>query len=192
MSSGIEKLRQDLITLEAFAEEMDAYLRADVLFRPMGPSLPQLTLGGYLMRQYRLLHLRTELDAAENLRLDHALTRYQQALVEKIVRYEQHAHQELQARLRQWQEYLRDLQAEPRSAAAYYATAIEPRVMLDALLDSLRLPPYRLNSDAPQRLMPLDRNLRTRLVGDDFIWPAEWQPAYPRQRFWYLYGQLLS
>lgn len=192
MSHGIEKLQQDLAILEAFAQEMDAYLRADVLFRPMGPSMPQLTLGGYLMRQYRLLHLRAALDAAENQRLDQALTVYQQALVEKIVRFEQHAHRELQARLRQWQEYLRDLQAEPRSAAAYYATGVEPRAMLDALLDPLQLPPYRLDSDVPQRLIPLDRNLRARLVGDEFVWPAEWQAAYPRARFWYLYGQLLA
>ncbi len=187
-AQGVEKLKQDLVTLEAFAEEMDAYLRADGLFRPMGPLLPQLTLGGYLMRQYRLLHLRGRLDSAENQRLDHALTRYQQALVEKIVRFEQHAYHELDARLRQWKEYLRDLQGDPSSGTSYYATAVEPRVMLDALVEQLTSPPYRLESDVPQRLIPLDRHLRARQHGDDFVWPIEWQAAYPRDRFWYLYG----
>ncbi len=188
-TSGVDKLGHDLTILEAFAAEMDAYLRADALFRPMGPSLPQLTLGGYLMRQHRLNSLRDQLDGPSQQRLKQALGQYQAALVEKVVRFEERAHREVEARLRQWQEYLRDLQSESAAAAPYYATAVEARLMLDLLLEELRLPPYQLDSDAPRRLQPLDRHLQTRLRGDALIWPEAWEPAYPRSHFWYLYGR---
>ena len=45
--------------MTAMAAEMDAYLKSDVLFWHMSASrMPALTLGGYLMRQHRLLILR--------------------------------------------------------------------------------------------------------------------------------------
>lgn len=188
-TSSMDRLEHDLTILEAFAAEMEAYLRADTLFRPLGPHLPQLTLGGYLMRQHRLNSLRQLLDRPAQQRLDAALARYQAALVERVVRFEERAHREVEARLRQWQEYLRDLQFEPAAATPYYATAVEARLMLDLLLAELQLPPYRLSADAPQRLQPLDRNLRARLRGEELVWPADWEPAYPRSRFWYLYGR---
>jgi hypothetical protein len=105
-----EKLRRDLDILEAMSSGMDEYLRSQTLFGPMMElSLPRLTLGGYLMRQHRLLSLKELLNESDQNRLEAAVTSFNDALVEKVVRFEARAHHELHARLRQWGEFLKEL-----------------------------------------------------------------------------------
>lgn len=190
MSDSQEKLRNDLIILEAMANEMDDYLKSEVLFWPLSdPSMARLTVGAYLMRQHRLVALRHLLDEDGQKRLDASLARFNQALVERIVRFEQRAHKELEARVRQWQEQLRDMQEDKASAANYYPSTVENRAIIAALLDRLRLPPYRLDDELNRRIKQLDDALRSRWQSGDFVWPEEWQPAYPRDRYWWLYGR---
>lgn len=189
MSDSEEKLARDLTVLEAMAAEMDDYLRSETLFWPLsqgGSDMPRLTLGGYLMRQHRLLALRHLLDEAQRQRLDEAIAAFNQALVERIVRFEERAHRELEARVRQWQEQLKDVR---QSDGAYYDSAAETRAMIAALLDRLRLPPYRLDQALAGRVDGLDRALRGRFGIGNFRWPDEWRDAYPEENFWWLYGQ---
>ena len=184
---GTEKLQKDLVALEAMASEMDEYLKSDVLFWPLAHGdLPRLTLGGYLMRQHRLLGLRDLLSMQEQDRLHRAINSYYKALEEKVVRFENKAHEELGARLRQWQTYLGEVKQ--GTGAAYYESAVEPRAMIEALTAQLRVQPYKLQPDVPQKLALLDRQLRQVWEPGDFIWPQEWQPAYPREKYWWLYG----
>ncbi|MFW5940736.1 MAG: hypothetical protein ACOC9X_00130 [bacterium] len=184
---GTEKLKRDLETLEAMAAEMDEYLRSEVLFWPMKRTdLPRLTLGGYLMRQHRLLELRDLLNMQQQDRLHTAIKMYHAALEEKIVRLETKAHEELEARLRQWQEYLQE--AKRGANVAYYETAVETRAMLEGLLNQLRVSPYDLQDQFPQKLALLDRQLRRAWEPGEFVWPREWRPAYPRGKYWWLYG----
>lgn len=187
MMEGMQKLQRDLEVLEAMAQEMDEYLRSDVLFWPMsGGDMPRLTLGGYLMREHRLLQLRDMLNMEEQDRLHKAISTYRSALEEKIVRFEDRAHEELDARLRQWHEYLREVKGGRN--IAYYETAVEARAMIEALLNQLRVSPYQLKEEAPQKLALLDRQLRQQWETGEFIWPKEWKEAYPREKYWWLYG----
>lgn len=184
---GTEKLQKDLAALEAMAAEMDEYLQSDVLFWPMAQGdLPRLTLGGFLMRQHRLLELRDLLSMQQQDRLHKAINQYHKALEEKVVRFEEKAHEELAARLRQWQTYLGE--AKQGTGVAYYESAVEPRAMSQALIAQLRVQPYELQSELAQRVAMLDRELRQIWEAGDFIWPEEWKPAYPRKKFWWLYG----
>lgn len=190
MSEALQKLRQDLKILEAMAAEMDEYLKGPTLFWPLSDSsLPRLTLGGYLMRQYRLQQLRELLDPEEQARLDKAIEQFNEALVEKVVRFEGRAHEELHARLRQWSEYLRDLRKESFAAEDFYSSAVQTRAMIKALVDKLRMPPYQFDERALTEIESYDRTLRNYWRPGEFIWPAEWQPAYPKGDFWWLYGQ---
>jgi hypothetical protein len=187
-AQGTQKLKQDLEILERMAAGMEEYLKSDVLFWTMGRTdMPQLTLGGYLMRQRRLLLLRHLLDEAGRVRLDQAINQYKQALVDRLVRWEQKAHQELEARLRQWQEHLRDIRN--KQTRVNYATAAEVRTMIAAFLEELEEPPYQLDANIPRRLNALDRELQNHLQPGGLIWPEEWQPAYPREEYWWLYGR---
>ncbi|HEX6387568.1 MAG TPA: hypothetical protein VF177_23110 [Anaerolineae bacterium] len=190
LAKGKEKLSQDLAILEAMAAEMEDYLKSEVLFwRMMKGNMPMLTLGGYLMREHRLLELRHLLDEEEQARLDAAVKQFNQALVERVVRFEQKAHQELEARIRQWGEYLRDLHGDAKAAAVNYETAVENRAMITAVIDKLQMAPYRLEPRVLEQVDLLDRNLRRRWQPGDFIWPEEWLPAYPQTEYWWLYGR---
>jgi hypothetical protein len=185
---GSEKLARDLVVLEAMAAEMDEYLRRDVLFWPLrGSDLPRLTLGGYLMRQHRLLQLRDLLSMAEQERLHAAIKRYHEGQEEKIVRLEKKAHEELEARIRQWREYLNEVKG--GSSAAYYPSAVDTRAMIRALVNQLRISPYQLNEEVPSQIALLDRELSRIWESGDFVWPFDWQPAYPREEYWWLYGR---
>lgn len=190
MTDGIEKLTQDVAIMSAMAAEMDAYLMSDVLFWNMSVSnMPALTLGGYLMRQHRALILRDLLDEKAQAELDTAVHTFNSALVEKVVRFEQKNHRELEARLRQWAEYLRDVEQGIATHTSNYATAVESRAMISAIIDALDLPPYELEERANNQAALLDNQLRRRWEAGDFVWPAEWTPAYPKPEYWWLYGR---
>ena len=187
MSEGIEKLKRDLVVLETMAAEMPDYLRSDVLFWRMARGgMPMLTLGGYLMRQHRLQALADLLDEEEKERLDTAVLAFNASTQEKIVRLEEKAHTDLEARIRQWGESLRELK---NMSVAYYRTAVESRAMIAALINKLQTKPYELQSRFVSQVNLLDGNLRNNWQSGDFIWPAEWQPAYPKLIYWWLYGK---
>ena len=190
MSEAIEKLKQDLRILEAMAAEMDDYLRSQAMFWPLqDSSLPRLTLGGYLMRQHRLSALPELLTESERERLDQAIETFNKALVEKVVRFETHAHEEIHARLRQWSEYLRELGHESIAAGDFYPTSVETRAMIQALLEKLEMPPYQIDERIYDELGAFDRALSNRWKPNGFVWPVEWESAYPRSKFWWLYGK---
>ena len=183
------KLQQDLKILECFNERIPDYLRSTTLYYPTGPAYPQLTFGGFLMRQQRLLLLRHLLDQSEKNRLDKAVADFHGSLNNNIVRFEDKCHQELPARLRQWTEYLRDIQFDV-TVRHFYKTSVEPRLMIDAIVTQLEIAPYQLKSDVPTRLEALDVRLQSRWISGDFIWDDAWRAAYPKATYWYLYGEI--
>lgn len=188
MTTGTEKLSRDVDILEAMTAEMATYLDSDVLFWPLTGSLPRLTLGGYLMREQRLLALRNLLSDAERARVEAAVVQVNQALDERIVRFETKANNELEARIRQWNEYLKDVVNE--GAAAGYMSAVEARLTAQAIIERLSMPPYQLETHATQQLAAVDNRLRNMWVPGDLVFAADWQPAYPQSTYWYLYGSV--
>lgn len=189
MTNGSERLGRDVAALSAMADEMAAYLDSDILFWPLSRSgMPSLTLGGYLMREHRLQALRDQLSAGQQAQLDNAVSSYNQTLAERIVRFETKANHELGARLRQWEEYLKDVDRGSADKASNYDTGVETRVMIAALIDRLSMPPYRLEERAVSHLALLDDRLRNRFARGPFVWPEAWEPAYPAAAYWWLYG----
>ena len=110
MTESNEKLTHDLAVLQEMAIQMSDYLMSESLFWPIGHSqMPKLTLGGYWLRQHRLVALHQLLDGEQQAQLSAAVKMFETAVSPWIVRTEQRAHTELAARIRQWDEYLRDL-----------------------------------------------------------------------------------
>ncbi|CUS04017.2 conserved protein of unknown function [Candidatus Promineifilum breve] len=189
MHNGDARLAQDVAVLAAMAEQMAEYLDSDVLHWPAPRGgMPTLTLGGYLLREHRLLALREQLTAEQQAQVDAAVAAFNQALADRVVRSEAKAHRELEARLRQWEEYLKDMDRGTFDRASNYDTAVETRAMIAALMNRLSLPPYRLEARPQQHLATLDTRLQGRWQPGDFVWPAEWAAAYPRGNHWWLYG----
>lgn len=189
MQDGSERLARDVAILEAMAGQMAEYLDSEVLFWPMSRGgMPMLTLGGYLMRERRLSALAGLLDTDQRARTTAAIAQFNQALADRIVRFEAKAQHELQARLRQWEEYLKEVERGAADRASNYDTAVETRAMIAALIDRLSLPPYQADERAEQRLSLLDTRLRGSWRPGEFVWATDWVAAYPKADFWWLYG----
>ena len=189
MSTGKEKLRQDLKILAAMAADMDAYLINNTLFRQMAQGLPKLTLGGYLMREHRLLILRDDLlasDAQEQ--LDQAIMQANQIFQERRTFVDQKLHKEIEARLRQWTQYLTDLA--DGQGASRYATAVEARAMIAALVEKAPTFVIQLDMVTEEKIDALDQRLKQRWQSGNFVWPSAWESAYSQGDYWWLYGKL--
>lgn len=190
MASSEEKLAQDLEILQVMADQMDDYLRSESLFWPMGYSdMPMLTLGGYWLRQHRLMALRSLLTSEQQAQLDAAIQTFDTAVSEWVVRTEKRAHTELEARIRQWGEYLGDLADKKSADVASYPAQVEVRAIIAALLNQLQQRPYTLDQKLANAATSLDQGLRARLSGGEFVWPEAWQAAYPKAEYWFLYGR---
>jgi hypothetical protein len=191
MISDKTDLSQDLDIAAAMATGMKDYLTGSNLFQPLSqPGMPSLTLGGYLMRAHRLDALRSQLDPADQRRLDETQATFHQALVERGPQFQQKANQELKARLRQWNEFLKDFDRAERPSAAQYQAAVEPRAMIEALMQAVDQDSrYQLDSSIASQVATLDQTLRSHWREGSFTWPQAWQSAYPAADYWWLYGQ---
>lgn len=186
--NSTEKLQHDLKVLERFGEDIAAYLRSSTLFYPTGPNYPELTVGGLLMRQHRLLLCKAQLTTDERSRLDRCIAAFQAALEGNLVSFEKKAHKELAYRHRQWRERVRELIEQP-DERNFYRNGVEPRLMIAAIVQQLELPPFELNSDVPERVESVDMGLRARWIKGDFVLQAALADAYPQESYWYLYGE---
>lgn len=185
------KLQKDLDILEEMAEKMSGYLRMDTLFGPMGPGRPKLTLGGYLMREQRLLALKMTLTQYEQDRLLKGRQTYENTIMEWVVATEKKANQEIEARLRQWTETIRDLREDAPKHWHYYKTAVQARVMLQSLIAMLANPPFKLDPNIVERVKAIDSGFYAQWQSDAslFVWDEAWTAAYPAADYEFLYGK---
>ncbi len=181
----------DLLVLEEMASGMSDYLDHDALdWTIPRVNMPKLTIGGYLMRQDRLTILRHLFGPIELERLDHAINTFNAALNERIVRFEVRAHQELHKRIREWMSHMRELSADTFSQVNYFAGIADTRVVISLLIEKLRNDPFKLEKGIVSQVAALDRNLQSRVEKHPFIWEAVWEPAYPAEKYWWLYSCL--
>ena len=190
MVDSKEKLGQDLAILQEMAGQMADYLKSETLFWPMQYSdMPQLTLGGYWLRQHRLTALHTLLTGEQQKQLSVSIKTFETAVSDWVVRTEQRAHHELEVRTRQWSEYLRDVVNGGSAVVANYSARVEVRAIMAALINQLQQGPYTLDQSLVQPVLQQDKGLRARWQSGSFVWPDDWQPAYPEPEFWWLYGR---
>ncbi len=185
MVNGHTLLEHDLLVMEKIVEGLDDYLRSDATYWTGDPTLPKLTLGGFLMRQERLEKLRDQLPPALLSRLDAISAQFQAQVLDMVTRVERRAHDEIRDRIREW---VQDLRGYRFKEPAEYANKVDVRVVLKALMTYLQHAPYRLDMDVTEEMAQLDEHLRRRWKSGAFVWPAIYQPAYPPEEYWWLYG----
>jgi hypothetical protein len=189
MNDEYTVILHDLSILEEMAAHMDAYLISDAKEWTLPRlNMPKLTIGGYLMRQERLLALKAELQEEDLKRLTKAIKQFDDTLVEKVVRFETRAHQELHTRIGEWVSHLRDLGRRSSIEVNFYVGIVDIRVVISCLIDKLQTKPYKLDASIIEEMRKLDQNLRQRVVDHPFIWDSVWEPAYSREKYWWLYG----
>jgi len=173
---------KDKAYLEAGLPELEDYLLSDELYWPItsrGYDLPRLTIGGLLLATARL--------EARGERIESLVTQLDAVRSKWRVAWETKAGRGVQARMRLWGNYLSDYRQNPEGHADAYPHEVRYRVMLHLLLPELSAP-----TAEQKELSHLDSLLRVNLISNNFIWESELQAGFPREVYWYLYGELKS
>lgn len=121
----------DLGYLQAGIGELETYLLSKKLYWPLSAAYPRLTLGGLLLslkrsRASRLTPSQIAQLARLETQLEHTRSRWRAAWGRK-------AQWEFQSRLRQWANYLDELQRDPAAHAAFFRHELRLREIIDLL-----------------------------------------------------------
>jgi hypothetical protein len=182
-------LERDVKTVEAMASRLKPYIYEPELYGLMPGDLPRLTLGGLLVRLTRLPLL--QLSPSQHDLLDRARAQVDDIKKEWAVAYEGKIQRETKARIMSLNQFLDECPGNQSACADHYPSAIEKRVMLDAL----RYEAESLNIYTPEfknGILAVDNKIhRFFEKSDRFVWDSSLQPAYPREEYWYLYQQAI-
>ena len=181
-------LAHGLAVLRQKALDLPEYLLADVLFWPMaGANMPKLSLGLMLLARGRLAAMSGEMDDERQAERGEAESKIDASLAQWRVAAETKAGRELHSRVNLWQRFWEEYSDDPRSRASNYATEVTQRAIAALLLRAF---PRLAETASAQSLAVLDRSIRRRLKGDQFVWEPKLQPAFPKAEFWFLYSGL--
>lgn len=182
------QMEQDQDYLAAAAPLIEDFILAKDVFwalnaRPSAgqPALPQLSIGGLLLAQARLVACGGNLPAEARAALDGARLRWRVAWEQKSLR-------EFHTRLMMWSDFLDEYRRKPEEHAPRYGYEVTRRLMLELLAEAAgrsALPPAELDL-----WNGLDALLKASLQAGKFIWDDRLQPGFPQPAYWYLYGRL--
>ena len=190
MDENLKLLRRDLEIFHRMSVEADDFLKSDLERWPMASGdMPQLTLGGLLMRRRRLGLLQTGLDKGEQERFAAAVERVRQLLGSQVVRFELKGHRELHRRLGEWIGHLRNWAKIGGVKDVDYAEAADIRVVISEVASGLQGKPFQIDPRVLNELAQVDRRLQASWKPSPFVWHPLWQPAYDEESFWWLYGR---
>lgn len=176
-------------------DELDAYLKSDVLYwpiapdNPLGTKMPQLTIGGLLESLVRAEAARADLTSDQPAALPAIRQHHDRIRAAQPVAYANKALRELNSRLAAWSTYLDDAQRKPADVAAYYPHEVRTRAKAHLLAQALG---RDLPTATRARLSRLDARLLLMLQPGDFVWEARLRTAFPQDTCWWLYGHLID
>jgi hypothetical protein len=179
----------DLGYLNAGIQEIESFLLTKNIFwpisspSPVGESrYPRMTLGGLLLSLFRLKARSLPPTYDVKFRsLEKELDRWR---IKWLTSWEWKASIEFKSRLRQWRNYLDEMDKRPDLNIPFYKSEVRVRVLLELLKKEI-------NSQDDQEinnLSLLDGILRSIFVPGDFIWDNELTPGFNQRVFWYLWG----
>lgn len=161
---------KDRTYYEAGLNDLEQYLLSKELYWTASastPDLTQLTPGGLLLVRARLRGWRAD-TASLDARLEAVRAKWRSA-------WETKASREVRARSELWKNFLSDYQHDPRGVARQYSQNVRHRVIIALLGET---------SD------PMDNYLHSVLIPGEFVWDAQLQSGFPRDVFWFMYGNL--
>lgn len=182
-------LERDVRALGAMAANLTPYLYEKELYGYLSGDLPRLTVGGLLMRLYRLSRLSNHLSAEQQNVVQDAAINLEAEQSEWSVHYELKLQQELDARLTALQRFLEECRDSNSACAASYPVEAEKRVIIEHLRrEAIERGVFTPELDT--RLRHLDAQLRRLLTDGPFISAPILTEVYPRAEFWWMYGTL--
>lgn len=182
-------LERDLRVLSAMASSLTPYLYEDEMFGHLAGDLPKLTLGGLLLRLYRLSRLDDSLDADQQTLVQDARINFEAECSKWAAHYERKLQHELQSRINAFDYYLQECVEDVRSCAAGFPTQAEKRTMIEHLKTEAEEHNV-LDDEIENRLRQADYKLRRLFREGEFITDERLINVYPRERFWWMYGYI--
>ena len=190
-SNRVADLPRDLEIVESMVADLKPYLLGGALYGVMserGPGrqpYPPLTVGGLLLRLHRMGALRDQLSPDERSRLGEAQARADEELSRWRTQTEEKVGREVAARLHAWTEFLNECDRDYARYVIEYPTQVEARTIIALLLDFAGKALDERGLLA--RLQLADQLLREMAGECPFVWSDDLAPAYPQERFWWLY-----
>lgn len=182
-------LDHDVEILSAMASSLTPYLYENEMYGHLSGTMPRLTVGGLLLRLYRLNKLEDELDAEQQAQVQDAHINFEAECSKWAVHYENKLQRELHMRLDALDRFLKECADDAQNCAAGYPTQAEKRTMIHHLYQEaaeLNVLPH----EAEQLLHQIDERLRRVFQTGEFITDERLQAAYPADTFWWLYGYI--
>jgi hypothetical protein len=149
---------------------------------PGGFQLSQLTIGNLLLSQARLRA--NDLPPQRAQELAELSTQIAAVRSDWRANWGRKADEEFRSRLNLWQQYLRELRAEPRHSAAIYAREVRQRAILYLLSTELS---REVPANEAEQIAMLDNILRGISQPGPFVWEAELADGFPPAEYWFLY-----
>lgn len=181
-------LNRDVRTVEAMAARLKPYIYEDELYGSMPGDLPKLTIGGLLMRLSRLSALPGLLSPAQQGTVSAAQNQFDGIRKEWGVAYENKLQRELKVRISALDQFFNECADNLRGCADEYPSQVEKRVMVELLKDEASVR-SSLPAGLKGGLTALDNKIHRYFDPGDFIWDARLEPAYPKEKYWFLYGK---
>jgi hypothetical protein len=174
----------DLKEAQTMAAALNPYIYEDELYGKVGANLPQLTLGALLLRLRRLQVLRGQMSASQKTVLEQIIAQHNSVHREWTSHYNKKLEQEVNARARDIQTYLKECREEPKLAAGAYMPEALRRTMIEEILNTM---PDA--ASVKMKVKEVDSGLRRVVQKSDFIWSAVLRPIYPEASYWWLYSR---
>jgi hypothetical protein len=185
---------RDLQELAKMGDALAKYIPSDTLYMSVSggffsaSTMPQLTIGAFLMRARRLTHLCQQLTPTQQATLDHAIAQHDDVRKEWAVHYEKKAVREGLSRLKSMTEFFRECRDSLKLCANSYGTEALRRTIVQELLIAMSDYGYD-TSEIIAQTRTTDGELRRWITESGFFWDSQLQAIYPRDTFWWLYGQ---
>lgn len=187
-------IERDLKEIAQMGDALQSYVPSDELYVSVsgglfgGRDLPQLTIGAFLLRMRRLSYFQDELTGVQEATLSKAIAQYDEVRQEWAVHHEKKVNREVLSRLKMMTAFFRECRDSMRSCASAYPVEAQRRTIVQELI--IGMDDYDLDThEVTTALHMTDGELRKYVTAGDFIWDAKLQPVYPRDTFWWLYGQ---
>lgn len=180
-------LDHDVEVLVAMASSLTPYLYEDEMYGYLGGDMPRLTLGGLLLRLYRLSRLDDHLNADQQVQVQDAHINFDAERSKWAVHYENKLQRELLMRIKALERFLKECAEDPQPCAASYPAQSEKRTMIHHLYQAAEEQNVLLH-DTHLRLYEVDGQLRRIFREGEFITDDRLKDIYPPGIFWWLYG----
>jgi hypothetical protein len=187
----MSSITYDIAYLQESLEELESYLLSADLYGQVHANAPSneppfasLTLGNVLLAREELGAYSLDTDRASVFGdLDHrleGLRSYWRAA------WEEKARREYPARVRQWARFLEEFRRDPENQVDRYPYEARQRVIIQLLGDEVP----GVVEENRERLFVLDELLKRDFIEGEFVWDKAMREGFPKEVYWYLWGQL--